>query len=65
MKNKINGGGKHSLGTVLFFGRDNCIYSEKVKKILKQNSKKFYFIKSKKIGENIKKKFLNIKLIIF
>jgi len=63
MKNKINGGGggKNRLGTVLFFGKDNCIYSEKVKKILKQNSKKFYFIKSKKRGENIKKKFLNIK----
>jgi methionyl-tRNA formyltransferase len=63
LKNKINGGGRgeHQLGVVLFFGRVKCIYSEKIKKILKKNSKKFYFIKSKKIGENIEKKFLNIK----
>ena len=44
----------YDLGKVLFMGRNGCFYSNKIKKLLKENSKKFYYIESKKI----KKKFL-------
>ena len=46
---------KDNLGVVMFMGRKNCSYSKRIKKLLKKNSKKFYFFKSKKIGKNINK----------
>ncbi len=42
----------------LFFGKNNDAHSNKVKILLRKNSKKFYFIKSHKRGEKLKKKFL-------
>jgi hypothetical protein len=47
---------KKNLGSVLFFGLNNCHYTNKVKNFLKKNSKKFYFIKSNRRHENIPKK---------
>jgi methionyl-tRNA formyltransferase len=52
---------KRNLGIVLFFGQNNNAHSNKVKILLRKNSKKFYFIKSYKRGEKLKKKFLNKK----
>ena len=48
---------KDSLGVVMFMGRKNCSYSKRIKKLLKNNSKKFYFFESNKIGEKINKKY--------
>ena len=44
------------LNSVLYFGRKNCPYSNKVKNLLKKKSKKFYYIKSNFFGEKIDKK---------
>ncbi len=46
-----------TLGSVIFFGRANCIYSKNIKKYLKKNSRKFYYIESHKPNEkhNIQK----------
>ena len=49
-----------SLGVVLFMGRNGCPYSNKIKKLLKKNSKKFYYFESSRIGEKINKKYLKI-----
>ena len=38
---------------VLFFGRHNCIYSQKIYVFLKKNFNKVTFVKSKKIGEKL------------
>lgn len=52
----------NKFNSVLFFGRQNCIYSKKLKKFIKRKTKKFYYIESKEKGENIKiKKYLNKK----
>ena len=49
-------------GSVLFFGRKNCLHSYKIKKLLKKKSKKFYYIESSFLGEKLKiKKIENIK----
>ncbi len=51
------------LGNVLFFGRKDCIYSNKLKSFLKQKSKNFYYIQSSFSGEKIRiSKFKKIKL---
>ncbi len=52
---------KKNLGSVLFFGLNNCHYTNKVKNFLKTNSKKFYFVKSNRRYENIPKKILSKK----
>ena len=50
------------LGTVLFFGRQYCKYSNQLKKNLKLKSKKFFYIESKNINNKLEKyKFLKIK----
>ena len=49
---------KDNLGVVMFMGRKNCSYSKRIKKLLKKNSKKFYFFESNKIGEKINKRYL-------
>ena len=51
---------KDSLGVVMFMGRKNCSYSKRIKKLLKDNSKKFYFFESNKIGEKINKRYLKL-----
>ena len=38
---------------VLFFGRHNCIYSQKIYKFLNKNFYNVTFIKSKKLGEKL------------
>ena len=38
---------------VLFFGRENCIYTNKIYIFLKKKFKKIIFLKSKKIGEKL------------
>ena len=45
------------LGSVLFFGRKNCLHSNKIKRFLKSKSKKFFYLESSFLGEklNIKK----------
>ena len=50
----------NSLGVVLFMGRNNCSYSKRIKKLLKKNSKKFYYFESSRIGEKINKKYLKL-----
>ena len=51
------------LGNVLFFGRKDCIYSNKLKSFFKQKSKNFYYIQSSFSEEKIKiSKFKKIKL---
>ena len=50
-----------NLGTVLFFGRKDCLYSKRVKNFLQKKSKKFYFLQSKKKGEKISKKYFKLK----
>ena len=42
--------------SVLYFGRKNCLYSNKIKNLLKRKSKKFYYIESNLLGEKIDKK---------
>ena len=50
------------LGTVLFFGRKNCKYSNQLKKNLDLKSKKFYYIESELIDNKLKRyKFLKKK----
>jgi len=44
------------LNSVLYFGRKNCPYSNKIRDLLKKKSKKFYYIKSNFIGEKIDEK---------
>ena len=41
------------LGTVLFFGRKNCNYSKKLKRILKNKSSKLFYIESNKLGKSL------------
>ena len=38
---------------VLFFGRENCIYTKKIYIFLKKKFKKIIFLKSKKVGEKL------------
>jgi methionyl-tRNA formyltransferase len=52
---------KRNLGIVLFFGQNNNAHSNKIKILLRKNSRKFYFIKSYKRGEKLKKIFLKKK----
>ena len=40
-------------GNVLFFGRKNCTYSLRIKKILKRKSKNFYYFESSNVNEKI------------
>ena len=47
-----------SLGVVLFMGRNDCSYSNRIKRLLKKSSKKFYYFESSRIGEKIDKKYL-------
>ena len=49
-----------SLGVVLFMGRNDCSYSNKIKKLLEKSSKKFYYFESSRIGEKINKKYLKL-----
>jgi methionyl-tRNA formyltransferase len=42
-------------------GRRNCIYSKKIKILLKKRSKKFLYFESNKINEKINKKYLKSK----
>lgn len=42
--------------SILYFGRNNCFFSEKVKTFLKKNSKKFHYIESNFLGEKINTK---------
>ena len=51
---------KKNLGSVLFFGRDDCFHSNRIKILLKQKAKKFYYFKSRKIGEKINKRYLKL-----
>ena len=39
--------------SILYFGRNNCNYSDNLKKFLKKHKKKFYYIESKKMYEKI------------
>ena len=50
----------YGLGKVLFMGRNGCFYSNKIKKLLEENSKKFYCIESNKIRKKIPKKYLRL-----
>ena len=43
---------------IIYFGRQNCKYSNKLKKLLKKNSKTFYYVESKEKGEKINLKNL-------
>ena len=49
-----------SLGVVLFMGKNDCSYSNRIKKLLEKNSKKFYYFESSRIGEKINKKYLKL-----
>ena len=49
-----------SLGVVLFMGRINCSYSNRIKKLLEKSSKKFYYFESSRIKEKINKKYLKL-----
>ena len=53
---------KKKLGKVLFFGRKDCFYTNKIKALLKTKSKKFFYLESSKVGEEIKKNYLNLKV---
>ena len=48
------------LGVVLFMGRKGCLYSKKIRKLLKKSSKKFYYFESNKIGEKIHKRYFKL-----
>ena len=50
----------NSLGVVLFMGRNNCSYSNRIKRLLEKSSKKFYYFESSRIGEKINKKYLKL-----
>ncbi len=39
--------------SILYFGRNNCVYSNNLKRFLKKKSKKFYYVKSNKMNEKI------------
>ncbi len=52
---------KKKLGIVLFCGRKDCKYSDKIKDYLKRNSEKLYCFKSKKRGERLSNKLTRIK----
>jgi methionyl-tRNA formyltransferase len=39
--------------SILFLGRENCIYTKKIHILLKKKFKKIIFLKSKKIGEKL------------
>ena len=47
------------LNSVLYFGRQDCKYSEILEKYLKNNSRKFISVKSKYKGEIIEKKLIS------
>ena len=49
-----------NLGVVLYMGRRGCSYSQKIRKFLEKNSKKFYYFESSKSYEKIQSKFLKI-----
>ena len=54
------------LNSVLYFGRQDCKYSEILEKYLKNNSRKFVSVKSKYKGKLLKKnQFQKIILIMF
>ena len=44
--------------SVLFFGRKDCIYSNKLKNFLKKNSKKFKYIQSQFINKKLNKNII-------
>ena len=49
------------LKSVLYFGRKDCVYSNKIRDHLKKNSENFYYIESKFFGEKLKiKKLKNV-----
>ena len=50
-----------NLGKILFFGRQNCEYSKKIKIILKKNSNKLFYHESKSPREKINKSLLKKK----
>ena len=50
----------NSLGVVLFMGRNNCSYSNRIKRLLEKSSEKFYYFESSRIGEKINKKYLKL-----
>ena len=50
----------NSLGVVLFMGRNDCSYSNRIKKLLEKSSKKFYYFESSRIREKINKKYLKL-----
>lgn len=50
----------NSLGVVLYMGRNDCSYSNRIKKLLEKSSKKFYYFESSRIGEKINKKYLKL-----
>jgi len=50
------------LKSVLFMGRKNCYYSNKLKTYLKKNSEKFYYFESKKTSEKLNSKYLKYDL---
>ena len=51
---------KNSLGVVLFMGKKDCSYSNRIKRLLEKSSKKFYYFESSRIGEKINKKYLKL-----
>jgi methionyl-tRNA formyltransferase len=50
----------NSLGVVLFMGRNNCSYSNRIKRLLEKSSEKFYYFESSRIGEKINYKYLKL-----
>ena len=50
----------NNLGVTLFMGRNDCLYSNKIKRLLEKSSKKFYYFESSRIGEKINKKYLKL-----
>jgi len=50
----------NSLGVVLFMGRNDCFYSNRIKKLLEKSSKKFYYFESSRNEEKINKKYLKL-----
>ena len=44
---------KRGFESVLFFGRENCIYSNKIKEYLNQNSKTLIYLESKERNKKI------------
>ena len=56
---------KDSLGVVMFMGRKNCSYSKRIKKLLKNNSKNFIFLKVTKLVKRLIKSILNLVMTIF